>query len=147
MESPLPVEHVPRRDAPPEPAPVSALRALDRGGPRPAEDGHVLQPLHPLPAHGAFREPALLVRLPRMDLEAGEAALDREAADPLLAHAEVLGAPDLPLDQALQSPLRRDLVAGLGKTGGSGPRHPPPPGPGLPRFPRGARGRVKSGSR
>src|SRR2546426_4934777 len=113
MESPLPVEHVPRRDAPPEPAPVSALRALEPEGHRPAEDGHVLQPLHPLPAHGAFREPALLVRLPRMDLEAGEAALDREAADPLLADAEVLGAPDLPLDQARQNPLGRDPGGGV----------------------------------
>src|SRR3989442_6723659 len=136
MESPLPVEHVPRRDAPPEPAPVSALRALDPEGHRPAEDGHVLQPLHPLPAHGAFREPALLVRLPRMDLEAGEAALDREAADPLLADAGVLGAPDLPLHQALQSPLRRELLAGVGKTRERGPRNTLPPRSALPPLPR-----------
>src|SRR2546425_3572011 len=100
MESPLPVEHVPRRDAPPEPAPVSALRALEPEGHRAAEDGHVLQPLHPLPAHGALREPALLVRLPRMDLEAGEGALDRGATGPLLPHPEVLGAPTLPLHHA-----------------------------------------------
>src|SRR5438309_4623710 len=105
------MEHVARRHAPPESAPVSARRALEPEGHRAAEDGHVLQPLHPLPAHGAPREAALLVRLPRVDLEAGEPALDREATDPLLADAKVLGAPDLPLDQALQGPLRRDLVA------------------------------------
>src|SRR6267143_4076081 len=117
------MEYVPRRHAPPEPAPVPALRALEPEGHGAAEDGHVLQPLHPLPAHGAPREPALLVRLPRVNLEPGEAGLDRESPDPLLADAEVLGAPDLPLDQPLQGPLRGDLVAGLEHTGDRGPDH------------------------
>src|SRR5438445_7506513 len=107
------MEHVPRRHAPPESAPVPALRAFEPEGHRAAEHGHVLQPLHPLPADGAPCEAPLLVRLPRVDLEAGEAALDREAPDPLLADSEVLGAPHLPLAPALQAPLPRDLVAGL----------------------------------
>src|SRR2546428_4751279 len=124
MESPLPVEHVPRRDAPAQTAPVSALWALEPEGHRAAEDGHVLQPLHPLPAHGAFREPALLVRLPRMDLEAGEAALDREAGNPLLPDAEVFGAPGPPLDPAVLRPLRRGIVAGAGQPSGPRPGSP-----------------------
>src|SRR2546428_11126153 len=129
MESPLPVEHVPRRDAPAQTAPVSALWALEPEGHRAAEDGHVLQPLHPLPAHGAFREPALLVRLPRMDLEAGGAALHPGAAEPPPADAGDLRAPGPPLHHALPNPRRPDLRAGSGSPPRDGPAAAAPPGP------------------
>src|SRR2546428_6980952 len=104
MESPLPVEHVPRRDAPAQTAPVSALWALEPEGHRAAEDGHVLQPLHPLPAHGALREAALLVRLPRMDLEAGKASPLPQAPAPPPSPPGVFPGPGTPFPSRLPGP-------------------------------------------